>query len=134
MKKLIVLAFVAVLGYVTSRAQYFNLTADEVRIGERLPIFNYSFDLGTDYQSSAYDVELAYPQFIDMSRGDINRLKSLMKDSLPELPVVHTTMSVERKAGKMDVWLLPVVYRDGKYQKMVSFGLKIVVMCICYCC
>ena len=126
MKKLIVLAFVAVLGYVTSRAQYFNLTADEVRIGERLPIFNYSFDLGTDYQSSAYDVELAYPQFIDMSRGDINRLKSLMKDSLPELPVVHTTMSVERKAGKMDVWLLPVVYRDGKYQKMVSFGLNLV--------
>ena len=126
MKKLIVLALVAVLGFATSRAQYFNLTADEVRIGDRLPIFNHSFDLGADYQSAAYDVELTYPQFIDMSRGDISRLKALMNDSLPELPVVHSTLSVERKVGKMDVWLLPVVYRDGRYQKMVSFGLNLV--------
>ena len=126
MKKLIVLALVAVLGFATSRAQYFNLTADEVRIGDRLPIFNHSFDLGADYQSAAYDVELTYPQFIDMSSEDINKLKSLMKDTLPELPKVHATVSVERKVGKMDVWLLPVVYRNGRYQKMVSFGLNLV--------
>ena len=47
MKKLIILAIVAVMGFATVRAQYsqyFNLTAEEVRIDRRLPIFNYSFD------------------------------------------------------------------------------------------
>ena len=39
---------------------------------------------------------------------------------------MHATVSVERKVGKMDVWLLPVVYRNGRYQKMVSFGLNLV--------
>lgn len=127
MKRVILLAIVAILGFATSRAQYFNLTAEEVRIDGRLPIFNHSFDLGTDYDSSAaYEVELVYPQFIDMSKADIARLQKIAHDSLPELPVVNCHLSVERKVGKMDVWLLPLVYRDGRYQKMVSFGLNLV--------
>ena len=129
MKKHIILAIVAVMGFATVRAQYsqyFNLTAEEVRIDRRLPIFNYSFDLGTDYQSSEYGVELTYPQFIDMTKEDIAKLMAIPHDSLPDLPVVNGHLSVERKVGKMDVWLLPVVYRDGRYQKMVSFGLNLV--------
>ena len=127
MKKLILLAIVAILSFATSRAQYFNLTAEEVRIDSRLPIFNHTFDLGTDYASSgAYEVELVYPQFIDMSKADIARLNAIAHDSLPELPVVNSHLSVERKVGKIDVWLLPLVYRDGRYQKMVSFGLNLV--------
>lgn len=127
MKRVILLAIVAILGFATSWAQYFNLTAEEVRIDGRLPIFNHSFDLGTDYDSSAaYEVELVYPQFIDMSKADIARLQKIAHDSLPELPVVNCHLSVERKVGKMDVWLLPLVYRDGRYQKMVSFGLNLV--------
>ena len=129
MKKHIILAIVAVMGFATVRAQfsqYFNLTAEEVRIDRRLPIFNYSFDLGTDYQSAEYSVELTYPQFIDMTKEDIAKLMAIPHDSLPELPVVNGHLSVERKVGKMDVWLLPVVYRDGRYQKMVSFGLSLV--------
>lgn len=127
MKRVILLAIVAILGFATSRAQYFNLTAEEVRIDGRLPIFNHSFDLGTDYDSSAAsEVELVYPQFIDMSKADIARLQKIAHDSLPEQPVVNCHLSVERKVGKMDVWLLPLVYRDGRYQKMVSFGLNLV--------
>ena len=127
MKRTLILAFVAVLGFATSWAQeYFNLTAEEVSIGERLPIFNHSIQLGLDYSSSSYDVELQYPQFIDMSNEDVAKLKTMLTDSLPELPVVHKNLSVERKAGTIDVWLLPIVYRDGKYQKMVSFGLGLV--------
>ncbi|MGN1229002.1 MAG: C25 family cysteine peptidase, partial [Prevotella sp.] len=127
MKKLLLLAIVAILGFATSRAQYFNLTAEEVRIDSRLPIFNHTFDLGTDYLSATdYEVELTYPQFIDMSKADIARLHLIAHDSLPELPRVNCHLSVERKVGKMDVWLLPLVYREGRYQKLVSFGLNLV--------
>lgn len=123
MKRLLLLALVAVLGIATSWAQYFNLTAEEVRIDGRLPIFNHTFDLP---DGLSYDVELQYPQFLDMSSADIAKVKSLFHDSLPELPVVHANVSVEKKVGKMDVWLVPIVYRNGKYQKMVSFGLNLV--------
>ena len=127
MKRTLILALVAVLGFATSWAQeYFNLTAEEVRIGERLPIFNHSIPIGLDFSSASYEVELQYPQFIDMTREEVARLKTMMADSLPELPVVNKNLSVERKAGTIDVWLLPFVYRDGKYQKMVSFGLGLV--------
>ena len=129
MKKHIILAIVAVMGFATVRAQYsqyFNLTAEEVRIDGRLPIFNYGFDLGTYYQNADYRVELEYPQFIDMTKEDIAKLMAIPHDSLPELPVVNAHLSVERKVGKMDVWIVPVVYRNGIYQKMVSFGLNLV--------
>ena len=127
MKRTLILALVAVLGFATSWAhEYFNLTAEEVRIGERLPIFNHSIPIGLDFSSASYEVELQYPQFIDMTREEVARLKTMMADSLPELPVVNKNLSVERKAGTIDVWLLPFVYRDGKYQKMVSFGLGLV--------
>ena len=127
MKRTLILALVAVLGFATSWAQeYFTLTAEEVSIGEHQPIFNHSIELGLDYSSSSYDVELQYPQFIDMSKEDVARLKTMLTDSLPELPVVHKNLSVERKAGTLDVWFVPIVCRDGKYQKMVSFGLGLV--------
>ena len=127
MKRTLILALVAVLEFATSWAQeYFNLTAEEVRIGERLPIFNHSIPIGLDFSSASYEVELQYPQFIDMTREEVARLKTMMADSLPELPVVNKNLSVERKEGTIDVWLLPFVYRDGKYQKMVSFGLGLV--------
>ena len=61
MKKLILLAIAAIMGFATVRAQYsqyFNLTAEEVRIDGRLPIFNYGFDLGTYYQNADYRLEL----------------------------------------------------------------------------
>mgnify|MGYP006878284638 FL=1 len=34
--------------------KFFNLTADEVRIGEQLPCFTYSQKLGTQYADSTY--------------------------------------------------------------------------------
>lgn len=126
MRRLILLALVAISGIATSWAQYFNLTADEVRIDGGLPVFNHTIDLPDGFLSASYDVELQYPQFINMSNADVAKVKGLIHDSLPELPVVHANVSVEKKVGKMDVWLVPIVYRNGKYLKMVSFGLNLV--------
>ena len=99
MKRTLILALVAVLGFATSWAQeYFNLTAEEVRIGERLPIFNHSIPIGLDFSSASYEVELQYPQFIDMTREEVARLKTMMADSLPELPVVNKNLSVDAES------------------------------------
>lgn len=48
--------------------KFFNLTADEVRIGEQLPCFTYSQKLGTQYADSTYSVAIEYPEYMEMER------------------------------------------------------------------
>ena len=127
MRKATILTFLALWCCIDITAQhYFNLTAEEVKIDNRMPIFNYSFDLGFDYPGYDYDVEIVYPQFIDILPEDTAKISGLWQEPINELPVVNKNLSVSRKRGQMDIWLMPVVKREGRYQKMVSFGLNLI--------
>ena len=57
--------------------EFFNLTAQEVRIDSLLPLFSHTFELGTDYADSVYTVSIDYPEFIDMSEADIARYQHI---------------------------------------------------------
>lgn len=105
--------------------EFFNLTAAEVRIGTELPVFSYTRELGADYADSVYTVSIDYPEFIDMGEADIVRYHALTSDSLPELPAVRQHIGVSRKRGTLFVEFTPLVFRNGRYQKLVSFMLKI---------
>ena len=106
-----------------SAQEFFNLTASEVRIDSVLPVFTHQFELGTQYDDYDYEVSIDYPEFIDMSKTDIARLKALGQENLPEMPQVGQVVAVARKEGILDVSFVPLVLRDGKYQKLVSFQL-----------
>lgn len=122
-KILLTLAFI--LGLAGAKAQqFFNLTADEVRIDSLLPSFTYSKDLGAAYADSTYSVTIEYPEFIDMSNSDIEKLRAIGATSFPTLPKVNVQTVVERKKGKLEVFFTPIVFRNGKYQKLVSFMLR----------
>ena len=104
---------------------FFNLTAEEVRIDSVLPFFSYRQMLGANYNDSVYAVEIDYPEFIDMMPGDIEKYQ-LISDEVPGmLPEMDTHVSVERKKGVLETGFTPIVYRDGKYKKLVSFMLRI---------
>ena len=105
--------------------KFFNLTADEVRIGESLPCFTFSMPLGDDYADSVYTVSIAYPEFIDMSDADAKRCQQLNAEALPEMPAVHQRISVDRRRGSLEVWFVPLVLRNGHHQKLVSFMLDV---------
>lgn len=105
--------------------KFVNLTADEVRIDSLLPVFNYEQELGTNYADSTYTVSIDYPEFIDMSDADIRRLQLLKADQLPEMPTMEQYVGVARKRGTLYVRLMPLVKHDGRYQKLVSFMLKV---------
>lgn len=110
----------------SARAQnFFNLTADEVRIDGRLPWFTHTFDLNNGFSDSTYSVEIEYPEFIDMTPADIVRYHNVTTDSLPSMPTVYSSVGVVRKRGQLDVSFVPLVYRNGKYQKLVSFKLAV---------
>ncbi len=105
--------------------EFIDLTARQVRIDSVLPIYTYQKQLGRQYADSVYTVSIEYPEFEPMSKADIRRYEQISGEPLPELPVVNQTVAVARKQGLLEVSFVPLVFRDGKYQKLVSFKLNI---------
>lgn len=114
------------LPYCFAEAQeFFNLTADEVRIDSLLPRFSYSKPLGRNHADSVYTVTIEYPEFIDMTADDVARCQSLLSAPLPTLPVVEQYVGISRKEGTLYVSFVPLVCREGRLQKLVSFMLRV---------
>lgn len=105
--------------------QFFNLTAQEVKIDSLLPVFHQAIPLGRHYADSTYQVSITYPEFIKMDTTDIARYKKLSGKPLGSMPEVSQSITVARKEGTLHVSFIPLVYRDGSYQKLVSFMLKV---------
>ena len=118
----LLLAFHFSLATTTQAQEFFNLTADEVRIDSVLPLFEHIWDIPAE---GNYTVSIEYPEFIDMAASDIARLKSITNEPLPDMPVVETTVGVSRKQRMLHAAFVPLVLRDGKYQKLVSFKLRL---------
>ena len=108
------------------RAQeYFRLTASEVRIDSLLPVFTYQKSLGSHYADSLWHVSIEYPLFEDMSAADIRRYQQVSGEPLPSWPEIIQSIGVARKQGVLEVSFVPLVFRDGKYQKLVEFKLNV---------
>ena len=60
-----------------------------------------------------------------MREADIQRYQQISGAPLKAMPPVHQSVGVVRKQGVLDVSFVPLVYRDGRYQKLVSFMLKV---------
>ncbi len=112
--------------------RFFNLKADEVRIDTLLPVFNYAYPLGPNYADSTYEVTIEYPEFIPMESDEIERYAKIRNEELgisnydlPAMPEISQSVSVDRKRGTLHIGFIPLVYRDGQYQKLVSFKLSI---------
>lgn len=109
----------------SSVQKFFNLTADEVKIDSVLPRFACSLPLGGAWADSVYTVKIEYPEFYDMSSGDIERCIKIAGDDMPEMPKVEFNVVSERRRGSIEVAFVPVVKRGGKWQKLVSFMLSV---------
>lgn len=128
MKKKIVyrrlLFWLFLLVAVTANAQrqrFFNLTVEDIEIDSLLPQFTYAIPVGENYADSVYQLEIRYPEFIDMSKQDEARYAKLCGSPLPSLPSITQQMVVEKKKGILEFSLVPLVERDGKKQFLVSF-------------
>jgi len=105
--------------------QFFNLTSDEVRIDSVLPYFSHQFALPDNYQDSTYNVSIEYPEFINVAERDIASLISHEEISFRELPEIEQYITLDRKKAVLDIAFYPFVLRNGKYQKLVSFMLRL---------
>ena len=119
-----ILAFLS-LCLTASAQRFFNLTYDETSVDSVLPRFTYSIPLAEDYRDSIYTSSILYPEFVDMTALDVQHYRELSTDSLPALPHITQRVVMDRGRGMLNVQFCPLVYRDGKYQILVSFMLRV---------
>lgn len=105
--------------------RFFNLASSQVEVDSVLPEFTYAIPLYDNYDDSLYTVSILYPEFIDMTRTDIANYERLSNEPLPEMPVVKQQIAVSRKKAMLETYFCPLVKRDGKYQILMSFMLKV---------
>ena len=105
--------------------EFVNLTASEVRIDSLLPVYHCNIPLGEHFSDSVYTVSIDYPEFVDMSKDEVRRYEAISGEPLPALPEVQQYIGVSRRQGTLCVSFVPLVFRDGKYQKLVSFKLSL---------
>ena len=104
--------------------KFFNLTAGQVRTDSVLPHFASTFPLPENYSDSVYTVSLAYPEFVDMPRRDIEAYRKIVTGLPPAMPEISSRIVFDRKRPSLQTEFCPVVYRDGRYRLLVSFMLK----------
>lgn len=123
--RLLTLSCLLAISLMAQAQRFFNLTSDEVSVDSVMPSFTYTIALPDNYADSVYSASILYPEFIDMTETDIANYRKLSSDSLPLLPQVSHKLMLDRRQGKLSVSFCPLVFRNGKYQILVSFMLRV---------
>lgn len=108
-----------------AQQRFFNLTADEVKVDSVLPHFLYSIPLPENYQDSVYTVSVKYPEYMDMTVSDVANYNRISGAALPLQVPLSQNISVSRRKGYLVVSFCPLVFRNNKYQMLVSFMLDV---------
>lgn len=108
-----------------AQQRFFNLTADEVKVDSVLPHFLYSIPLPENYQDSVYTVSVKYPEYIDMTVSDVANYNRISGAALPSQVPLSQNISVSRRKGYLVASFCPLVFRNNKYQMLVSFMLDV---------
>lgn len=107
---------------VQAQKRFYNLTAEELRIDSFLPNVAYSVPLPYNYQDSTYTLSIRYPEYIDMPASDVRKYKAVCKDINTEKnPKIQHSISIDKKRATFVAHISPIVFRNGKYQYLVSF-------------
>lgn len=123
--KYCIMALFLLLALPMQAQKFYNLTAEEVKVDSVLPRFVYSKPLPDNYQDSIYTATVKYAEYVDMTVADIANYNRISGAALPSQVAVETNVSLCRKKGTLVVSFCPLVFRNNKYQILVSFMLDI---------
>lgn len=107
------------------RTRFYNLTSSEIRIDSLLPSVAHNFQLPLNHKDSLYAVVFKYPEYIDMTPGEIKKYKELTEEEPAETPDVQLyTVYSQARPTLLATWC-PVVKRNNKYQYLVSYMIEV---------
>ena len=114
-----------------SAQKFYNLTAKEVRVDSVLPIFSHTESLPANYRDSVYSFSIAYAEYADMPRADIEAYQRIESNLPAAQPRLETSVVIDRKQPSLLTTFCPVVMREGRWQVLVSFMLRRSVTPVC---
>lgn len=124
-KHFFLLVWLLMLAIPMEAQRFFNLTSPEVRVDSVLPQFVCSYPLQEAYQDSLYTVEVKYPEYVDMTPADIANYNRLSGAALPQQVSISQEVVTCRKQAMLRVSFSPLVFRNNRYQILVSFMLDV---------
>ena len=107
-----------------SAQKFYNLTAKEVRVDSVLPIFSHTESLPVNFRDSVYSFSIAYAEYADMPRADIEAYQRIEPNLPAAQPRLETSVVMDRKQPSLLTTFCPVVMREGRWQVLVSFMLR----------
>ena len=105
--------------------RFFNLTSPEVRVDSVLPQFVCSYPCRGYIKTPVYSVEVKYPEYVDMTPADIANYNRLSGAALPQQVSISQEVVTCRKQAMLRVSFSPLVFRNNRYQILVSFMLDV---------
>ena len=96
-----------------------TLDWDEMRIDSLLPVYTEVIPLESDYRLFDYSVSVEYPEWGPLTTAEVSRLEAI-GTPIAESLQVSSSVSVSRKQGMLDIAFVPLIKKDGRYQKLLS--------------
>ena len=90
-----------------------------------MPVFTHSIDLGYDHAGREYTAAIEYPELTPLTTEEAARFRLPAEAGLPEWPKMDVYKGISAKQGQLDISFIPIIWRDGRYQKIVNFTLKV---------
>ena len=107
-------------------AQNHFVTIDWSLLGEihTLPEMVEEIPLPDDFRSYSYQVDIEFPEFEDLDETTSAKVRAT-GEVLPDYPHTTTEISISAHKGFLNVRFIPVVYRNGRYQRINTFKLSL---------
>lgn len=109
---------------VSAQNGFITLDWQELPAVQTLPTVTETLPLPSDFRSRAYQVNIEFPELEPLAREAVSEL-SKQGISLPESPKLETSVRVSAHQGFLQVSFIPVICRDGQYQRIRSFKLSL---------
>lgn len=101
-----------------------TLNWDELRIDSVLPVYTEVIPLESDYRRYDYTVAVEYPEWAPLTADEVRRLKRI-GTPIAETLQIHSSVSVCRKQGMLDVAFVPIIRKGNSYRKLLSASITI---------
>lgn len=107
------------------KAQEFtHIDWSELLNEDNAPMVVQTVDLGRNWQDKNYSIKIEYPELAPLTNQEKIKVKKFVK-TLPDTISWHWQVGVSRKRGIGELSLLPLVRKDGKWMKLLSFKLNL---------
>lgn len=109
---------------VSAQNSFIALNWQELPAPQTLPVVSEEIPLPADFRSYTYHVDIEFPELELLSREASLELQK-RTITLPSSPSLETSVRISAHSGFLYVSFIPVVYRDGSYQRICSFKLSV---------